>query len=208
LPAPLTVAVNVPARQFASHDLVQVVTDALRHSGLPAHRLEIELTESSLMQGNDSVLAVLEALRKLGIVIALDDFGTGYSSLSYLRTFPLDKLKIDRSFVMTLDKGPSSADCQAIVTAIIQLARALRLGTVAEGVETVEQRDLLRRLGCDLGQGYMYARPLDAEHADLYLRAHLKPGPAEGGAWRQNDRGTSPDAANCSSIDCSHPARP
>lgn len=171
-PAHLRVAVNLSAAQFANADVLAVVNSALQHSGLPSSRLELEITESTLMHDSQAALTVLHALRAKGVRVALDDFGTGYSSLAYLRSFPLDKLKIDRSFVSILDtadhvEGDSSA--AAIVQTIIQLAQALHLETTAEGVETATQFDLLRRMGCDQAQGYWIAQPMDASQARAFI---------------------------------------
>jgi diguanylate cyclase (GGDEF)-like protein/PAS domain S-box-containing protein len=171
-PSDLTVAVNVSALQFDDGDVLPSVTHALTNSGLASHRLEIELTESTLMRNRQAVTVVLKGLRDKGIRIALDDFGTGYSSLAYLRTFPLDVLKIDRSFITTLDV-PDHVEGRAIVTSIVQLAQALRLDTVAEGIETETQRTVLRDMGCSEGQGFLWAKPLDAEQLAEYLNGHL-----------------------------------
>lgn len=173
LPSHLTMAVNVSARQFTGSDLLQVVSDALRKSGLPSHRLIIEVTESTLMADTTTTQAILHGLRRMGVRIALDDFGTGYSSLSYLRTFPLDKLKIDRSFVSTLGDDGRSGDSVAIAVAIVQLAEALRLETVAEGIETEAQAACLRGIGCTHGQGYLFARPMPIDDVLDVIQASL-----------------------------------
>jgi len=162
-PHPLRVAVNLSAVQLANVDVLPMVEEALSHSGLPGERLELEITESTLMQDSQTAQAILRNFRRKGIRIALDDFGTGYSSLSYLRSFPLDKLKIDRSFVSILDAIDSDASAVAIVQTIIALAQALALETTAEGVETAAQRHILERIGCSHGQGYLFAKPMDAE---------------------------------------------
>jgi diguanylate cyclase (GGDEF)-like protein/PAS domain S-box-containing protein len=155
----LQVSVNLSARQFNDPKLVQVVAAALRETGLPARLLELEITESTAMQHTDVTLSTLRKLNQLGVSIAIDDFGTGYSSLSYLKRFPVDKLKIDRSFTGEL---PGDGDQCAIVSAIIALAHALDLKVVAEGVETDAQREFLRKCGCDFIQGYLIGRPVDA----------------------------------------------
>ena len=164
-PAPLRVAVNLSAVQFGSADLIPMIKQALAESELDPARLEVEITESTLMQDSHTALEIFQTLRDMEIGIALDDFGTGYSSLSYLRTFPLDKLKIDRSFVSILDAqtpfGSPTSNAQAIVRAIIHLAQALNLNTIAEGVETAAQRDILQRIGCNQSQGYLNARPMN-----------------------------------------------
>ncbi|NVO12536.1 MAG: EAL domain-containing protein [Rhodoplanes sp.] len=155
-PDHVRLAVNLSAVQFRSGNLVDVVRDAIARSGLPATRLELEITESVLLQKDHGGLAVLHDLAALGVRIVLDDFGTGYSSLSYLQMFPFSKIKIDRSFVADLS---SRSDCAAIVCTVINLAKALDMDTTAEGVETWEQVDLLRAAGCREAQGYLFGRP-------------------------------------------------
>ncbi|MGY2052054.1 bifunctional diguanylate cyclase/phosphodiesterase [Methylobacterium sp. JK268] len=155
-PAPVKVAVNLSPVQFSGGTLVEDVRAALLASGLDRGRLELEITESVLLQDNEATLAVLHALRALGARIAMDDFGTGYSSLSYLRSFPFDKIKIDQSFVRSL---AAEAGSVAIVRAVIGLGRALGMSVLAEGVETPEQLAILRQEGCDEVQGYLFSRP-------------------------------------------------
>ncbi|WP_394790362.1 putative bifunctional diguanylate cyclase/phosphodiesterase [Rhodoferax sp.] len=168
-PTRLRVAVNLSPVQFANTDVLQVLEEALEHSGLACERLELEITESTLMRDSQAAMLVLHALRGRGVRVALDDFGTGYSSLSYLRSFPLDKLKIDRSFIRMLDAHSEDSDAAAIVQTIVQLAQALQLETTAEGVETEAQRDTLRRIGCDQAQGYLIAKPMDAAQASAFI---------------------------------------
>ena len=158
-PADITVAVNLSPLQFRSSDLVHSVRSSLSASGLPPRCLELEITESALLKDNDKVLATLHELRDLGVEIALDDFGTGYSSLSYLRSFPFDKIKIDQSFVREMDRRP---DCLAIVHSVAQLAQKLGMATTAEGIETLEQLDQIRKAGCTQAQGYYFDRPKPA----------------------------------------------
>ena len=166
-PARVSVAVNVSALQFRSPSFALAVAGSLAASGLPAHRLEMEITESVLVQNSEATLATLHQIRDLGVRISLDDFGTGYSSLSYLRSFPFDKIKIDRCFIEDLSKG---VDAVAIVKAILQLAKGLKMTTTAEGVETEVQRELLRECGCDEMQGYLFSRPRSAaEIIDLLV---------------------------------------
>ncbi|HET7885162.1 MAG TPA: GGDEF domain-containing phosphodiesterase, partial [Bradyrhizobium sp.] len=153
-PDDVKVAVNLSAVQFRSRNLVQAVISALAHSGLSPLRLELEITESVFLAETEANLAVLHQLRELGVRISMDDFGTGYSSLSYLRSFPFDKIKIDRSFVKDLAERP---DCVAIVRAISGLGRSLKITTTAEGVETVDQLDWLRNEGCDEVQGFLFS---------------------------------------------------
>jgi diguanylate cyclase (GGDEF)-like protein len=155
-PSHVRLAVNLSPVQIRGSDIVETVKRALAQSGFPADRLELEVTESVLLQHNEQSLRVLHQLRELGIAIVLDDFGTGYSSMSYLLSFPFDKIKIDRSFVAELSRRN---DCAAIVSAVSGLARSLDIVTTAEGVETVEQLTLLRAAGCTLAQGYLFGRP-------------------------------------------------
>jgi diguanylate cyclase (GGDEF)-like protein len=159
-PEDIGVAVNLSPTQLASKTLLPTVLDALAASGLPAHRLEMEITEAVLMQDTEANLKTLHDLRALGISISMDDFGTGYSSLSYLRSFPFDRIKIDRCFVSNLGSGSESA---AIVKAIAGLAENLGMTTTAEGVETQQQLDRVRELGCTDVQGYFYSRPVPVE---------------------------------------------
>ena len=155
-PADIKVAVNVSAVQFADATIVQSTIEALAASGLPAQRLELEITESVLLKDNVATLATLHALRRLGVRIAMDDFGTGYSSLSYLRSFPFDKLKIDQSFLRDLD---GSGESGVILRAMIGLGASVGMRTTGEGVETRLQADFLRAEGCDEAQGYYFGRP-------------------------------------------------
>ena len=152
----MRVGVNLSARQFRDRNLVRMMRECLEKSGLPARLLRLEITESAVMENAEEAAGVLAELKALGVGLSVDDFGTGYSSLAYLRRFPIDQLKIDRSFVHDIHH-PDSA---AIVRGIIGLARSLRLQTVAEGVETAEQREFLTGAGCDLMQGFLFSRPL------------------------------------------------
>ena len=161
------VAVNLSPVQFKNTSLVATVKEALRTSGLPAHRLELEITESVLLQNSEATLSVLHELRAFGVRISLDDFGTGYSSLSYLRSFPFDKIKIDRSFVTEL---ATREDSMAIVRAVTGLGKSLGIVTTAEGVETDAQFDLLRREGCTQAQGYLFSPPRPAAEVETMLR--------------------------------------
>ena len=165
-PEDLRVAVNLSAVQFRSSSVLDLVDEALYQSGLAPERLELEITESALIEDHDGAQATLMALRARGVRVAMDDFGTGYSSLAYLRRFPLDKLKIDGMFVRSLD---SDQDAQAVVTAIITLAQALRLDITAEGVETAEQLVMLRALGCGDVQGFLISRPMPGHEVAAYL---------------------------------------
>ena len=164
-----TVAVNLSPTQFREGELLADVVRALAASGLPARRLELEITESVLLRDDRANLDVLEDLHRLGVKIAMDDFGTGYSSLSYLRRFPFDKIKIDQSFVRALSDGPENA---AILRAAIGLGRALGMTVLAEGVETTDERDVLIAEGCHELQGYLFGRPVPlADMAALPERA-------------------------------------
>jgi EAL domain-containing protein (putative c-di-GMP-specific phosphodiesterase class I) len=161
------VSVNLSARQFETNGLVEDVARILEDTGLPATALELEITESVVMDQSEAGVRTLRRLRELGVRLVLDDFGTGYSSLSYLKHLPLDTIKIDRTFVAGIDQV---AD-RSIVDAVIALAHGLGIGVVAEGIETNRQADQLRELGCDLGQGYLFARPMPADAARRLLRA-------------------------------------
>ena len=162
----MTMAVNLSALQLASVDLGKLLTEVLAESDLPPHCLELEITESVLMDDAAAAVEILEGLKALGVRLSVDDFGTGYSSLSYLKRFPVDTLKIDQSFIAGLSADPNDT---AIVKAILSLAAALNLTTVAEGAETALQADALLELGCDFAQGYYFARPAPAAHIDALI---------------------------------------
>ena len=163
---PLRMAVNLSASQFRQPNLVERITAILAETGLDARWLEIELTESAVMQDPDRVIRVLSELREMGITIALDDFGTGYSSLNYLTRFPIDYLKVDQSFVQGVSEDSSN---RAIIIAIIAMAKSLALTVIAEGVERDEQLAFLRDHGCEEGQGYLFSKPLPAADLELAL---------------------------------------
>ena len=165
---PLKINVNLSPVQFRHGDIVSVVEKALRTSGLDPQRLELEVTESVWIQDTDSVLDQLARLRRLGVSIALDDFGTGYSSLTYLWKFPFDVVKIDRSFVSEMETEPKAA---AIVNTIMALGKTLGVTITAEGVETLEQAQILRRAGCDQAQGFLLGRPLPLASANALANA-------------------------------------
>ncbi|MBL4834201.1 MAG: EAL domain-containing protein [Pseudomonas sp.] len=156
----LIMSVNLSAVQLRRGNLEAVVKAALKDSGLPPHCLELELTESMLLQDSDASLILLQNLKALGVKLSIDDFGTGYSNLSYLQRFQVDTLKIDKSFVQNLGENTQH---HAIVNAIIQMAHSLNLRTIAEGIEDQSTRQMLAELGCDLGQGYLFAKPLAPE---------------------------------------------
>ena len=160
-PSHIRIAVNLSPAQLMNQSLVPVVISALATSGLPAQRLELEITEAVLMQNNEVTLTALHQLRALGARIVMDDFGTGYSSLSYLQSFPFDGIKIDRSFIKNLSEDNNNG--LAIIRAITSLARNLKVTTTAEGVETEQQRDLVRAEGCTAMQGFLFSPAMPAK---------------------------------------------
>lgn len=170
---PLHVSVNVAARQLADPDFADVVARVLRSHRLPGAALWLEITESVIVDDDAATWETLQRLHDLGVTLVVDDFGTGYSSLSYLRRFPVGALKIDRSFVADLGSDDEDADDGAIVVAVVAMARALGLWVVAEGVETAQQRDRVRDLGCELAQGWLFGRPVDAEQAHRLVTADV-----------------------------------
>jgi EAL domain-containing protein (putative c-di-GMP-specific phosphodiesterase class I) len=166
-PDDIRIAVNVSPVQFRSGTLALKIVAALAASGLPASRLELEITEAVLIRDDEAALAILHQLRGIGVRIALDDFGTGYSSLSYLQRFPFDKIKIDRCFVNDITEPGGSS---GIVRAVVNIAAERHMTTTAEGVETQQQQELLRALGCSEMQGYLFSRPKPAaEVRQLFL---------------------------------------
>jgi EAL domain-containing protein (putative c-di-GMP-specific phosphodiesterase class I) len=181
--APLVMSVNLSARQLQHPHLVDDVAAALEETQIDPGTLRFEITETVVMQDAPSTLAKLEALKRLGVHLAIDDFGTGYSSLGYLKRFPVDTLKIDRSFVNGIGRD---AEDTAVVRAMITVAKSLGLAVTAEGIETETQLGELRALGCDRGQGYLFARPVPADRippllaAAPWARAKAKQPPAFG----------------------------
>jgi diguanylate cyclase (GGDEF)-like protein len=171
-PADVGVAVNLSPIQLTHPNLLPAVVGALAASGLAPHRLEVEITEAVLMQNTEVTVATLHRLRDLGVHISMDDFGTGYSSLSYLRSFPFEKIKIDRSFVKDLGQGEESA---AIVRAVAGLAKSLHMRTTAEGVETEHQMQQVRSLGCTEIQGFLFSPPLSLQDVDRLLKSRTEP---------------------------------
>jgi EAL domain-containing protein (putative c-di-GMP-specific phosphodiesterase class I) len=168
---PVRVAVNVSANQFKAGSVSGIVRSALADSGLAPRYLEVELTESVMLGDSNVAETQMAELRAMGVSLSLDDFGTGYSSLGYLSRFPLDKLKIDQTFVRNITTEQRSA---AIAQATIALAQGLSLSVVAEGVETIGQRDFLGLIGCDVMQGYLYSRPVPApEMAQLLAKGRV-----------------------------------
>lgn len=162
-----SMAVNISAHQFRQADFCEQVSEVLSRTGLQPHLLELEVTEGVVMQGIEQVLHKLNTLRELGVTLAIDDFGTGYSSLNYLKQFPLHRLKIDQSFTHGL---PGDHESGAIAKAIIQMGLSLGLDVLAEGIETQDQEKHLQTLGCNAGQGFLYAKPLSDEECEQYLR--------------------------------------
>jgi EAL domain-containing protein (putative c-di-GMP-specific phosphodiesterase class I) len=170
----MRVAINLSVHQLRQPDLPKRIERALRAHRIEPSLLTCEITESAAMDDTRANLQILEELSAIGVHLSIDDFGTGYSSLSYLRKLPSEELKIDRSFVLDLE---SSADARAIVDAVVKLAQALGLKVVAEGVETAEQQDILRSLGCNELQGFLFAKPMSAKALAL---------------WAMNDEGPAP----------------
>lgn len=168
---PLFINVNVSGIQFRQPDLTEQIGCVLRDSALPGCSLNLEITESVIMEDAERTRSVLLKLKDLSVQIMIDDFGTGYSSLSYLHRFPIDTLKIDRSFISEIGKEAENAE---IPRAIIDMAHALRMGALAEGIETIEQLQQMRRLGCEYGQGYLFSQALDVESAQKFLAAGLQ----------------------------------
>ena len=165
-PDHIKVAVNLSPAQLSSRNLVSMVTAALNESGMSPHKLQLEITETVLLQNTFTTLATLHELRKMGVQIALDDFGTGYSSLSYLRSFPFDKIKIDRSFIQDLSNG---AEPLAIVNAVAGLAKCLNMTSTAEGVETQQQMEVLQSISCTEMQGYLFSHARPAKEIRQFL---------------------------------------
>jgi EAL domain-containing protein (putative c-di-GMP-specific phosphodiesterase class I) len=164
----LTIAINVSVQQFAREDFVESVLRTLQNFNVRPQLLELEITESLLLRNVDDTTSCMKRFRAAGLTLSIDDFGTGYSSLGYLRSFPVDALKIDRSFVKDLN---AKGDGGAICAAIIALARELKLKVIAEGVETLEQAEFLRRHRCDQVQGYLMSAPLPIEELEKLLRS-------------------------------------
>lgn len=162
----LVISVNLSAKQFLQSDLAEQVVEALEASGLPSRSLKLEITESYLIENSDRAVKVMNRLRDIGVELSLDDFGTGYSSLSYLHRLPVNSLKIDRSFVSQMSESEEHSE---IVRTIVKLAQNLKMDVIAEGIETAEQLDQLNELNCGFGQGYLFARPMDAEMAEAFI---------------------------------------
>jgi diguanylate cyclase (GGDEF)-like protein len=186
---PISVSVNLSGKQLAQPDLIEQVEQVLKETGLDPEWLKLEITESVVMENAKATVAMLGRLRALGLELHIDDFGTGYSSLSYLHRFPVDRLKIDRSFVSNMSMEDKNSE---IVRTIIQLARNLGMGVVAEGVQTAEQLAHLKALGCEHGQGYFFSRPLAADQVDSLIGEGLsnkRSASTETGLWPRPEPG-------------------
>jgi EAL domain-containing protein (putative c-di-GMP-specific phosphodiesterase class I) len=164
-----TVSINLAGKQIRRDDLVESIASALDETGCRPEWLELEVTEGFIMSEIHASIDALRQLRDMGIKLAIDDFGTGYSSLSYLKKLPINRLKIDRSFVQDLADDNDDA---AIVKAIVSLGHSLQLEIIAEGVETPYQENFLRQLGCEMGQGYLYSQPLPSAQIEVLVRNH------------------------------------
>jgi EAL domain-containing protein (putative c-di-GMP-specific phosphodiesterase class I) len=167
--APIVMAVNLSARQLKHNDMSDIVQKVLQDVGLDGKYLELELTEGMVMENAEALIATMDRLKALGVRLSLDDFGTGYSNLGYLKRFPLDSIKIDKSFVKGIGKGSHEG---VIAATVITLGHSLKLKVIAEGVETEEQLGALRMLGCDMSQGFLFSRPLPAGEMTALLRRH------------------------------------
>jgi EAL domain-containing protein (putative c-di-GMP-specific phosphodiesterase class I) len=166
---PVQMAINLSPKQFSDPDLVGAIAAILQEEALPPELLELELTESLLLEASEDTRHQLIQLKKLGLRLAMDDFGTGYSSLSYLKKFPIDVIKIDRSFIKDI---PANQDDMEITSAVIAMAHKLKLEVVAEGIETTEQLAVLRRQRCNIGQGYLFDRPIPGRELLERLRRY------------------------------------
>lgn len=171
--APVTVAVNISTVQFRQKTFIETLVDILQETGLAADCLELELTESVLMQDAEATISVLRVLKSMGVRLAIDDFGTGYSSLSYLKRFPIDTLKIDQSFMQDITHASASSDDAAIVSAVVGMGKSLNQCVVAEGIETREQMAFLQARGCGEGQGFYFSEPVTADEVMALLRSGI-----------------------------------
>jgi EAL domain-containing protein (putative c-di-GMP-specific phosphodiesterase class I) len=162
----LMMSVNLSGKHFAHGNLVEQIQKVLKETGLSPTCLKLEITESAVMENAEAAIRMLKQLREIGIQLSIDDFGTGYSSLSYLHRFPIDTLKVDRSFVSTMEDGTENGE---IVRTIIALAKSLNLNVIAEGIESIHQLHQLRILGCEYGQGYLFSRPVPESEIEKIL---------------------------------------
>jgi EAL domain-containing protein (putative c-di-GMP-specific phosphodiesterase class I) len=163
---PLMMSVNLSGKHFMQNDLVEQIRDVLSETRINPANLKLELTESAVMENAERVILMLRELKKLGVQLSIDDFGTGYSSLSYLHRFPIDTLKIDRSFVSEMETGSENGE---IVRTIVSLAKTLRMNVVAEGIESIHQIHQLQILGCEFGQGFLFSRPVPLGDAEKLI---------------------------------------
>ena len=175
---PFKVAVNLSATTIQKCDLAALVSEAAEASGVCASVLDIEVTETAVMSDFAAASRALSAVRRIGVTVSLDDFGTGYSSLAYLIRLPVDRIKIDKSFVRELAVKETCQQARAMVEAMVALARALGMGTVAEGIETETQLGLVKELGCDAVQGYFIGKPAPAARIEPYAETRFGPAPA------------------------------
>ncbi|HRH43568.1 MAG TPA: EAL domain-containing protein [Pyrinomonadaceae bacterium] len=164
-------SVNLSGKHFARRDLVSQVRRILIDTKIDPSTLKLEITESAVMENAETAIKILKELKQLGVQLSIDDFGTGYSSLSYLHRFPIDTLKVDRSFVSTMEEGSENGE---IVRTVISLAKTLGMNVVAEGIETVHQLHQLRILNCEYGQGYLFSRPVPIPEADTMVDDRLR----------------------------------
>jgi EAL domain-containing protein (putative c-di-GMP-specific phosphodiesterase class I) len=188
----VSMAVNLSPRQFQDEHLLQDIDEVLRSSGMPAQLLQLEITESMVMQNVGRAVKLLDEIQSRGVRLAIDDFGTGYSSMSLMKQFPIDTIKIDRSFIKEL---ALNAEDRAITTAIISMGKALGLTVVAEGVETAEQNHFLREHACDELQGYLFSKPVSPEEIGLLLRPYRSSPPLQ-----PADRSTVPERRRLSKL--------
>ena len=165
--APITVSINLTAIDFYQTNVTEVISTALRETGLAPQWLDVELTESLALKDIDHAVAQMKEIKELGVKLSMDDFGTGYSSLSYIQILPITVLKLDRSFIMYLEDDAISRE---IVSAVIRIAKSKKIETIAEGIETIGQADILRESGCDQAQGYFFGKPMPADKFEQFLR--------------------------------------
>ncbi|MBC7901712.1 MAG: EAL domain-containing protein, partial [Saprospiraceae bacterium] len=168
---PMTVSVNLSGKHFSHPDLVQHIKTVLNETGITPGCLKLEITESAVMENAESAIVMLRQIRETGVQLSIDDFGTGHSSLSYLQRFPVDTLKVDRSFVNAMEDGSANGE---IVRTVLALAKILKLNVVAEGIESIHQFHQLRVLGCEYGQGYLFSRPLPVPEIEKMLEGKFQ----------------------------------
>ena len=164
---PIRVSVNISSKQLRLTKFDEVLKEILEETGLDARYLELELTENAIMENTEAVMAIVKKIKNMGISLSMDDFGTGYSSLNYLRQFPFDKLKIDKSFILNAEANPDNA---TLVKTIIAMAKSLKLNIIAEGMETEEQREFLKKNECMEAQGFLFSKPINSEYMNTLLK--------------------------------------